>query len=76
MLASASPALATTDGGEGIYGSTNDQVIAFAMFIVMGFFVVVIVVFSLIMSWLERRKHARYDAAKHRASAAEWKCGW
>ena len=46
------------------------------MFILIGLFPVIIIVFSLIQVWLEHRKHARQDAAKHRASAAEWKGGW
>jgi len=69
-------ALAVTHDGEGIYGSTDDKQITDAMFILIAFFPTVIVVFSLIQAWLERRKHARLDAAKRRASAIEWKGGW
>jgi preprotein translocase subunit SecG len=76
LLAVAPSALAVTHGGEGIYGPTNDAVITNAMFIVMGFFVTVIIVFSLLQGRLEHRKHARQDAAKHRASSKEWKGGW
>jgi hypothetical protein len=46
------------------------------MFVCIGFFVVIIIVFSLIQGRLEHRKHARLDAAKRRASAVEWKGGW
>ncbi len=46
------------------------------MFILIGFFPVLIIVFSLIQAWLDHRKHARQDAAKNRASSAEWKGGW
>ena len=76
VLGGAPAALAVTHGGEGLYGPTNDSEITNAMFLVMIFFVVVIVVFSTIQGWLEHRKHARLDAAKRRESAVEWKGGW
>jgi preprotein translocase subunit SecG len=76
MLAVCPSAFAVTHGGEGLYGATNDAVITNTMFIVMGFFVVIIIVFSLIQGRLEHRKHARQDAARHRASSQEWKGGW
>jgi uncharacterized membrane protein YdjX (TVP38/TMEM64 family) len=76
LLAFAPSAFATTYGGQGIYGSTNDKDITLAMFIIMGLIVVIIVVFSLLQLWLDRRKHARQDAAKRRESAVEWKGGW
>lgn len=76
MLTLCPSALAVTHGGEGIFGPTNDSQITNAMFIVMGFFVVIIIVFSMIQGRLEHRKHARLDAAKHRASSQEWKGGW
>jgi len=69
-------AFATTHSGEGLYGPTNDLVITNAMFMVIAFFIVIIVVFSLLQGWLEHRKHARLDAAKRRASSVEWKGGW
>jgi hypothetical protein len=76
MLALCPSALAVTHDGEGLYGPTDDSEITNAMFLVMGFFVVVIIFFSLIQGWLEHRKHARVDAAKRRASSQEWKGGW
>jgi|SRR5579875_3155760 len=76
MLATAPSALATTHGGEGIWGPTSDKTITLAMFIIIGLFVVIIIVFSLLQGWLDHRKHARVDAAKRRASSAEWKGGW
>ncbi len=76
MLALAPAALAQTYGGEGIWGPTNDLTITITMFIVIALFPTVIVVFSLIQAWLDHRKHARFDAAKHRESASEWKGGW
>jgi preprotein translocase subunit SecG len=75
-LVLAPSAFATTHGGQGIYGPTDDKVITNTMFILIGLFPVLIIVFSLIQAWLDHRKHARQDAAKHRASAVEWKGGW
>jgi uncharacterized membrane protein YdjX (TVP38/TMEM64 family) len=76
LLTLAPTAFATTYGGQGIYGPTNDKVITATMFIIMGLLVVIIIVFTLIQSWLDHRKHARMDAAKRRESAVEWKGGW
>jgi preprotein translocase subunit SecG len=75
-LAGAPSALATTHGGEGIWGPTSDKTITYTMFIIIGLFPVIIIVFSLIQGWLDHRKHARVDAAKRRASSEEWKGGW
>jgi uncharacterized membrane protein len=75
-LALAPSAFATTPGGQGLFGPTDGKQITNAMFILIGLFPVIIIVFSLIQAWLDHRKHARQDAAKHRASAAEWKGGW
>ena len=76
MLTICPSALAVTHGGEGLFGSTDDKQITNAMFIVIGFFVVIIVVFSLIQGRLEHRKHARIDAAKRRQTDEAWKGGW
>lgn len=76
VLAVCPSAFAVTHGGEGLYGPTNDAVITNTMFIVMGFFVTIIVVFSVIQGRLEHRKHARQDAAKRRSTSEEWKGGW
>jgi peptidoglycan biosynthesis protein MviN/MurJ (putative lipid II flippase) len=76
VLAFAAPALATSHSGEGWYGETNDVVITNAMFLTIIFFPTVIVVFSLIQWRLDKRKHARMDAAKRRAANADWRGGW
>jgi uncharacterized BrkB/YihY/UPF0761 family membrane protein len=76
LLALAPAALAHAGGGEGWYGPTTDQVITNAMYLVIIFFPTVIIVFSLIQWWLDRRKHARWDAAKRRAASADWRGGW
>jgi hypothetical protein len=75
-LVIAAPALATSHSGEGWYGETNDVVITNAMFLTIIFFPTVIVLLSLIQWRLDKRKHARMDAAKRRAANADWSGGW
>ena len=75
-LAAAPAALAASHGGEGWYGETSDTVITNAMFLTIIFFPTVIVVLSLVQWRLDKRKHARMDAAKARASNADWRGGW
>jgi preprotein translocase subunit SecG len=78
MLVAAPAALAdyTPGGGQGWYGETNDKVVTNAMFIVIAFFPTVILVLSLIQWRLEKRKHAKMEAAKRRAANADWRGGW
>jgi fatty acid desaturase len=77
VLAFASPAFAgTAHSGEGWYGETDDIVITNAMFLTIIFFPTVIIIFSLIQWRLDKRKHARMDAAKRRAANADWRGGW
>ena len=54
LLVAASPAMAAD--GVGLYGRTDDKVITFGSFIVMGFFVVLVVGLSLLQNRLESRK--------------------
>jgi fatty acid desaturase len=78
VLATAPAALASgvSHGGEGWYGETTDTVITNAMFLTIIFFPTVIIVFSVIQWRLDKRKHARMDAAKARAANADWRGGW
>jgi hypothetical protein len=76
MLAFAAPALATSHSGEGWFGETNDVNITNAMFLTIIFFPTAIVLFSVIQWRLDKRKHARMDAAKRRAANADWRGGW
>jgi len=76
LMVLAPDALATTHGGQGLYGETTDPVITDAMFLTIAFFVTIIIVFSLLQSWLDHRKHARMDAAKRRAASVDWRGGW
>ncbi|MDQ6775245.1 MAG: hypothetical protein M3071_03265 [Actinomycetota bacterium] len=75
VLATAPAALAK-NGGEGLYGETNDVNITNAMFGIILFFVVVISVLSLIQWQLDKRKHARMDAKKRSAANADARGGW
>ena len=75
-LVLAPQALATSHSGEGWFGETNDVNVTNAMFITIIFFPVVIIVLSLIQWRLDKRKHARMDAAKRRAANADWRGGW
>ena len=52
------------------------MVITNAMFLTIIFFPTVIIIFSLIQWRLDKRKHARMDAAKRRAANADWRGGW
>jgi uncharacterized membrane protein len=76
LLAFAPAALARDTGGQGWYGETSDKAITNAMFLVIIFFPAVIVLFSLIQWRLDKRKHAKMDAAKRRAASADWRGGW
>jgi hypothetical protein len=75
-LVLAPTAFAHAGGGQGWYGETDDQAITNVMFAVIAFFPIVIIVFSLIQWRLEKRKHARLDAAKRRAASVDWRGGW
>lgn len=69
-------ALARTDGGEGLYGETNDKVVTNAGFLVIAFFPLFIAGMSFAQWRLEKRKQARNVAAKGRLTGAEWRGGW
>jgi len=70
------PAALAHDGGEGYYGQTNDKVVTITGFCLIAFFVAFIFFASLLQGHLEKRKHARLDAAKARAKSPEWQRGW
>lgn len=76
LMVAAPDALAVSHGGQGIWGETDDKTITNAMFITIAFFPVIILIFSLLQSWLDHRKHARMDAAKRRAASVDWRGGW
>lgn len=76
LLTLAPDALARQTGGQGFYGETTDKVITNAMFLTIIFFPTIIIIFSLIQWRLDKRKHARMDAAKRRAANVDWRGGW
>ena len=46
------------------------------MFIVIAFFPTLILILSLIQWRLDKRKHAKMDAAKRRTANQDWRGGW
>jgi preprotein translocase subunit SecG len=78
LLALAAPsALATGhDGGEGLWGETNDKVITNAGFVLIVFFPLLALVLTLIQSSLDKRKDRRKAAEKARKARADLRGGW
>ena len=76
LLTFAPAALARDDGGQGWYGESTDPEITKVMFITIAFFPTLLLVLSLIQWRLDRRKHARMDAARARQANADWRGGW
>jgi hypothetical protein len=68
LLVLAAPSFAH-DGGEGLYGATDDKVVTNAGFILIIFFPLFCLLASLIQWQLEKRKDRRKAAAKARAEA-------
>jgi hypothetical protein len=64
------------DGGEGLWGETNDKVITNAGFILIAFFPLFIFTMSLIQGTLDKRKDRRKAAAKARQARADERGGW
>ena len=65
------------DGGEGLYGETNDKVVTNAGFILIAFFPLFVFTMSMLQMALDRRKERR--KAAHTALAREervWRGGW
>ena len=64
------------DGGEGLWGETNDKVITNAGFILIAFFPLFIFTMSIIQGTLDKRKDRRKAAAKARQARADQRGGW
>ena len=64
------------DGGEGLYGETNDKVITIAGFVLIAAFPVLVTILTLIQQALDRRKDRRLAAAKARTERADVRGGW
>jgi len=76
VLAATVPAALAHDGGEGLWGETNDKVITNAGFVLIAFFPLFILTMSLLQWRLEKRKDARKAAAKARQARADVRGGW
>ena len=76
LLLVLAPTALAAHAGEGWYGETTDKTITYAMFITIAFFPLLILVLTLIQWRLDKRKHARMDAAKRRAANTDWRGGW
>jgi hypothetical protein len=76
LLAAGAPAALAHDGGEGLWGETNDKVVTNAGFILIAFFPLFILFASLIQWRLDKRKEARKKAAKARVARADMRGGW
>jgi hypothetical protein len=76
VLALSAPVALAHDGGEGLYGPTDDRVVTFAGFILIAFFPLLIFVLSMIMWRLDVRKDRRKAAAKARKARADLRGGW
>ena len=75
-LALAAPAALANDGGQGLYGETNDKVVTNAGFLVIAFFPLLIFLLSMLQWRLDKRKDARKRAAKARRERADLRGGW
>ena len=64
------------DGGEGLWGETNDKVVTYAGFILIVGFPLLILILTLIQQRLEKRKDRRLAAAKARKARADVRGGW
>ena len=64
------------DGGEGLWGETNDKVITNAGFILIAFFPLFVFTMSVIQSTLDKRKDRRKAAEKARRARADQRGGW
>ena len=64
------------DGGEGLWGETNDKVITNAGFILIAFFPLFIFTMSMIQGTLDKRKDRRKAADKARRARADQRGGW
>jgi hypothetical protein len=78
VLAVLAPAALAGDvnGGQGLYGETNDKTVTNAGFILIAFFPLFVATMSFIQWRLDRRKEARKRAQKSRATRPEWRGGW
>jgi hypothetical protein len=70
------PAALAHDGGEGLWGETNDKVVTNAGFILIAFFPLFIFLMSMLQMSLDRRKDRRKKALKALAREDRVRGGW
>ena len=76
LLAPVAVASEGHDGGEGLWGETNDKVITNAGFVLIAGIPLLVLVLTLIQTALERRKDRRLAAAKARTARQDLRGGW
>jgi preprotein translocase subunit SecG len=76
LLAATAPIAAAHDGGEGLWGETNDKVITNAGFVLIAAFPLLIFLLSMLQWRLDKRKDARKRAEKARRARADLRGGW
>ena len=64
------------DGGEGLWGETNDKVVTYTGFILIVGIPILITILALIQMSLDRRKDRRMADAKARRSRTDMRGGW
>ena len=64
------------DGGEGVWGETNDTIITNAGFFLILFFPLFVFTMSMIQRSLDKRKDRRKAAEKARRARADLRGGW
>jgi len=64
------------DGGEGLWGETDDKVVTNAGFFLIAFFPLFVFAMSMIMWFLDRRKDRRKAAEKARKARVDQRGGW
>jgi hypothetical protein len=64
------------DGGEGLWGETNDKVITNAAFVIIAGIPLLILVLTLIQTALDKRKDRRLADARARRARADLRGGW
>jgi hypothetical protein len=64
------------DGGEGLWGETNDKVVTYAGFIIIAAIPLLILILTLIQTRLDKRKDRRLAAEKARKARADLRGGW
>ena len=76
LMAPAALASEGHDGGEGLWGETNDKVITNAGFVLIAGIPLMLLVFTLIQITLDRRKDRRLASERARKARADLRGGW